>query len=180
MIRTLDRAATDRAAGRKWTAIIIGLLSMNICIVAVTVVCATRDQSFAIEPDYYKKAVEWDRTAKQRDRAAALDWGVSVSLAEPRAGSDQPVVRVTLKGPAATGAVPLDGAQVHAEVFAQARSGSRLNFYAESVGGGVYESPAPIARPGLWEVRLKIRRGPDSLSLTRTLLVSGEKGAATR
>jgi nitrogen fixation protein FixH len=179
MIGTGEQAAGNKAAGRKWAAVIVGLISMNVCIVAVTVVCATRDKSFAIEPDYYKKAVEWDRSALERDRGAALGWGVSVALTPARPGSTEPVVRVSLNGPPSAGA-PLDGAQVQVEAFAQARSGARLKFYAEGVGGGLYEGAADISRPGLWEVRLRVRRGPDSLSLVRTLVVPGSAEGASR
>lgn len=179
MIRTSERAAANKAAGRKWAAVIIGLISMNVCIVTVTVVCATRDKSFAIEPDYYKKAVEWDRTARERDRGASLGWGVTLALAPPPAGSTEPLLRVTLKGPESAGSLPLDGAQVHIEAFAQARSGERLTVYADGIGRGVYQVAAPVTRPGLWEVRLRIRRGPDTQALVRTLLVPGPgKGGA--
>lgn len=176
MIRTPEgRALKSAGAGRRWPAIIIGLISLNMCIVAVTVVCAVRDKSFAIEPDYYKKAVEWDRTARERDRGVAMGWDVAVTLLEPRQGARLPVLRVSLQGPAVAGGTPtpMDGAQVQVEAFAQARSGQRVSAAAEGVGGGVYEVEAPVTRGGVWEVRLKVKRGPDSLSFVRTLLVGG-------
>lgn len=176
MIRTPQGQALKNAgAGRRWPAIIIGLISLNVCIVVVTVVCATRDKSFAIEPEYYKKAVEWDRSARERDRGVALNWDVAVSLIAPRQGSRLPVLHVSLHGPAVAGGapVPMDGAQVQVEAFAQARSGQRVSVVAEGVGGGDYEAEAPVTRAGLWEVRLKVKRGPESLSFVRTLLVPG-------
>lgn len=180
MIRTPEGQALKNAgSGRRWPLIIIGLISLNMCIVAVTVICANSDKSFAIEPDYYKKALDWDRTATARDRGAALGWNVAVTLAEPRKDSSKPVMRVSLQGPASAdgqSTAPLDGAQIQVEAFAQARSGQRVAIDPVGVGGGIYEADAPITRAGLWEVRLKIKRGPDSLSFVRTLLVQGSLG----
>jgi hypothetical protein len=181
MIRTpMGTAIKNAGAGRRWPLIIVGLISMNMCIVATTVVCANMDKSFAVEPDYYKKAVEWDRTARERDRGQALGWDVSVSLAEPKSGETaplQPVLRVVLNSTAAPGSAPLDGAQVLVEAFPQARSSQRVNLIAQGVGGGVYEIGAPINRAGVWEVRLRIKRGPDAISFVRTLIVPGPVAA---
>ncbi|HZW06769.1 MAG TPA: FixH family protein, partial [Phycisphaerales bacterium] len=151
----------------------------NACIVAATVVCATRDKSFAIEPGYYRKAVEWDRTARERDRAAAAGWDVQVALAGPAAGPGASTLRITLHGPAPGGATPLDGAQVQVEMFAQARSSERQTFWAEGAGAGAYTAPVSVQRPGLWEVRLRIKRGPESLLFVRTLVVPGTTGPET-
>lgn len=163
-------------SGARWPAMIIGLLSLNVCIVAVTVVLATRDASFAIEPDYYKKAIEWDRSARERDRGIALGWEVSVERAGPREGAASPLLRVKLHGRPVSGGdgAPLDGAEVRCEVFAQARSGQRYDVVATGVGGGVYEAEVPLTRGGVWEVRLKIKRGPDTVSCVRSLRVPGE------
>ncbi|MDP1663064.1 MAG: FixH family protein [Phycisphaerales bacterium] len=171
----ISPARDTSGSGKGWPAMIIGLLSLNVCIVAVTVVCATRDASFAIEPDYYQKAVEWDRSARERDRGVALGWGVSVERADPREGALLPVLRVRVSGSSATGGggAPLDGAEVRCEVFAQARSGQRFNVVAMGVGGGVYEAEVPLTRGGVWEVRVRVKRGPDAMACVRSLLVPG-------
>lgn len=161
-------------SGKWWPAMIVGLILLNACIVAVTVVCATRDASFAIEPDYYQKAVTWDRSARERDKGVALGWGVTVERVEPRAGAGSPLLRVSLTGPStAERGAPLDGAEVRCEAFAQSRSGERFNVFATGVGGGVYEAEVPLERGGVWEVRLRVRRGPDTATFVRSLLVPG-------
>ena len=35
---------------------------------------ANADPSFSVEPDYYRKAVDWDSTMAQRARNEALGW----------------------------------------------------------------------------------------------------------
>jgi len=47
----------------RWPLIVIGLLLGHMAIMFVAVVLATRDRaSSAVIPDYYQKAVDWDRT----------------------------------------------------------------------------------------------------------------------
>lgn len=177
MIRTAKGEALKKAGtGLRWPLMIIGLLALNMTIVVATIVCATSDHSFAVEPDYYKKAVEWDRTARERDHAAELGWDVGVSLKQPRAGSDRSVICVTISKPSDKGhhesPTLLDGAQVQIEAFPQARSSQRLTGAAVGIGNGEYDFEAPISRTGLWEVRVRINRGPDALAVTRTLIVA--------
>ncbi|MFT3686806.1 MAG: FixH family protein [Phycisphaerales bacterium] len=180
MIKTAKGESLRRAgSGKRWPLMIVGLLGLNATVVVVTIVCATSDRSFAIEPDYYKKAVEWDRAARERDHAAELGWDVQAALVPPAAAAARPVLRVTLNRPAPAGAsaaapTPLDGAQVQVEAFPQARSSQRFSGSAVGVGNGVYEIEAPMTRAGLWEVRIRINRGPDALAVLRTLTVAAE------
>ena len=53
--------AVDKPSIR-WPLIVIGLLLGHMAIMFVAVVLATRDHgSSAVIPDYYQKAVNWDR-----------------------------------------------------------------------------------------------------------------------
>ncbi|MBY0396941.1 MAG: FixH family protein [Thermoleophilia bacterium] len=183
MIRTPHGEALKLAGkGRRWPAMVVGLIGLNASIVITTVVLATSDKSFAIEPDYYKKAVEWDRTARERGHAAELGWDINVSLNPAKARAAGPTLRVTLARPAQTtgqAATPLDGAQVRIEAFPQARSGWRISGAAAGIGKGVYDLDAPVNRPGVWEVRIHIQRGPDAAAVTRTLIVPTAPPTAT-
>src|SRR5512138_3082971 len=44
----------------------------------VFMVLANRDASFAVEPDYYQKALDWDRTMAQEATNRALGWTARV------------------------------------------------------------------------------------------------------
>lgn len=57
-----------RPSGRKWPLLVVGLLSLNVCVCALTVAAATRSPA-VVEPDYYKKALDWDahRASLQRE-----------------------------------------------------------------------------------------------------------------
>lgn len=48
-------------AGRWWPRMIVGLLVLNVGVCVVTVVAATTRPA-QVEPDYYRKALEWDES----------------------------------------------------------------------------------------------------------------------
>jgi hypothetical protein len=55
----------------KWPLIVVGLLVVHMSAMVVAVVIATHHNSGgAVIPDYYQKAVNWDRTQSQLRNAA--------------------------------------------------------------------------------------------------------------
>jgi nitrogen fixation protein FixH len=126
-------------------------------------VVANRDASFAVEPDYYRKAVEWDRTMAQAARNAELGWTVSARL-EPGAGDRARLVTLVRDRAGA----PLTGAAVVVEAFPSARAREIASVALEPTGdAGVHAGLLPSSRPGLWELRLRVTRGAEVF--TRTL-----------
>ena len=54
-------------------ALLVAWAGANIAFVVIT----SRDASFAVEPNYYAKALAWDQTMAQQARNEALGWSVS-------------------------------------------------------------------------------------------------------
>ena len=48
-----------------WVGLILALLAGQIVLMVAMVYLATSDASFAIEPDYYQKGLNWDAVAAQ-------------------------------------------------------------------------------------------------------------------
>lgn len=111
---------------------------------------AISDPSFAIERDYYKKAVAWDETAAQSRENARLGWKVELST-EPR--GKELVVIAKVKD--ARGA-PIQGADVALEAFANSRASSVVRTRLESGTDASYRGGVALTHPGLWEFRLKV------------------------
>ncbi|MBL8999414.1 MAG: FixH family protein, partial [Gemmatimonadetes bacterium] len=158
-------ARSTPARGLFWPALILLLLAGNACIVAATIYLATSDGSFGVEPDYYRKAVEWDQSARLRRQGERLGWTVESSLAPPSRAGEPGRLEVRLLGPQREAAerASLDGAAVEFEVFAHARSADRQRGTLTDLGGGKYAGAVRIDRAGVWEVRLTIHRGSETL-----------------
>ena len=49
-----------RRAAWRWPAILLALLGGHAAICVAMIVVATNDPSFAVEPEYYTRALDWD------------------------------------------------------------------------------------------------------------------------
>ena len=152
-----------RGRGWGWPALIVALLvggaGANIWLMLV----ATGDASFAVEADYYEKALRWDDAMAQEARNARLGWSVAVRL-ERAAQPGEGWVRARVVD---RDGVPVAGARVGVEAFHSARASRIVRAGLTPEAGGGYAARLPLDRPGLWELRVRVERGDQVF--TRTL-----------
>jgi nitrogen fixation protein FixH len=118
---------------------------------------ATHDASFAVEPDYYRKALEWDRTMAQEAANRALGWRITVAAEPaPRPGTLRLVARITDRDGRG-----VDGAAMSVEARHGARAAAPVSGTLAAVAGGRYVADLPLRRAGLWELRFVARRDGD-------------------
>lgn len=160
---------TPKPRGWIWPLVIVGLLGLNVLVVAITVIVAMGDPSVGIEPDYYQKALAWDSDREQRRDPAEDGLDVSIQLlpAPDRHGDGQVVVSL------ARSDAPVEGAQIEAEVFHFARSRERQTVTLAEHGPGVYAASASLRREGNWEIRLRLRTEGRGYQFTRQAEVYG-------
>jgi nitrogen fixation protein FixH len=139
-------------ASWRWPAAVIGLIGGNMLLVAVTVYFATSDPSAAVESNYYQKAVEWDRQARQRAESEKLGWTMTVT----RRDGDQ--VEFALRDREGG---PVTGAVLGGLAFAEARAGKRLPVAASEAEPGRYVASVGFTRGGLWRFDVEARRGAE-------------------
>lgn len=165
--------ATGSAAGRgptralAWPIGIAVILAVSVAANVFMFRLANGDPSFAVEPDYYRKAVHWDDELAQRRHNVELGWRTTAALTP--AGDGGAELRVWLTD--STGA-PLDGATVRAQAFAVGRAAdvSNLTLVASAhPAGGSYAARLPAARAGRWELRLEATRGADRFTAVERL-----------
>lgn len=141
-----------------WPGMIFALLAANVAIVTTTMVLATSDESFAVEPGYDRKAINWDQVAAQRARNAELGWRVIVGPAP--AGS--PIVARLLNA----AGQPISGARVEVVAFHNAHAGNRLDTVLEQLDPGLYRSIEALMRPGSWELRCTVHAAGETYTQT--------------
>jgi nitrogen fixation protein FixH len=146
-----------------WPGMVFVLLAGNMAIVSTMIYAATSDKSFSVEPDYYRKAVEWDRSATQRAHNAAL--GCNVSVAPAPVGAPIAARLVDDQGQA------IRGADVEVVAFHNARASNRLETTLEEIEPGLYRSTEVLMRPGLWELRFTIKIGGEAFTQSVTHVV---------
>ena len=150
-----------RSRGWYWpvglAALLVGSAGANIALVVIT----ARDASFAVEPDYYAKALAWDETMAQEARNETLGWSLALRV-EPTDERGWMTVSARLADRAGA---PLEGARVAIEALHNARASRVLTATLEPSSLG-YAGAMPLSRPGLWEFRARVTRGPDVFTMT--------------
>jgi hypothetical protein len=158
---------TRRRQARTWIGIVIGLLTLSISAHAVLLVYALTDPSFAIEPDYERKAASWDDHQRAVAASARLGWTVDLRSS---AGDAPGMVRLAVTVTDAEGG-PIDEARVEVEAMHVARAASILRATFVTGADGRAQTPLPMRRSGQWEVRYTITRGDDVCVGSRRLSV---------
>lgn len=145
--------------GRMWIVGIFALLGINFTVVGVTVYFALSDPSAAVEPDYYRKGLAWDATARQNEHNRRLGWSADVRI--EHAAANQPAqLRVRLANKLNE---PISGAKIECVYFANTNSGKRATVTLTAVPSepGVYAAPIDVDRDGMWHVRLSAQTAVD-------------------
>jgi nitrogen fixation protein FixH len=145
----------SRRRGLFWALVPVGLLGGILSMHAVLLAGVIEDPSFAVEKDYYDKAVSWDAKMAQDRENTRLGWSAEVATAG--SGRDGRVT-VRIMSP---GDVPVARARVRVEAFHNARASRVASAVLEESTPGVYGSALRLDRPGLWEFRVVVERGTD-------------------
>ena len=149
---------------------LLGIVAVNVTMLFV----ANSDANGSVvEPDYYRKAVQWDSTMAHRAASDRLRWTAAVSLSAgdrvPGQTARTATLRVTLADSAGTGAT---GAVVRAVLIHNADAARPIEVALRDRGDGRYVAELRLTQTGLWEVRLTAERGSERFSVVvRTDLV---------
>lgn len=168
----LQPIPTRRRAYR-WMLVAPALLLFQAAISTLTVYLSVSDPSFASEPDYYRKAVEWDTQAAQQRTQAQLGWRIDLDVATVEHTAGERWVRVLLHD---LGGAPILDAHVTAEAFHHARAADRRQLEFAAGEPGQYAVLMSVKRTGLWEFRVRAIVGAQVLTTTRLLDVAPAVG----
>jgi hypothetical protein len=146
----------------RWPALIVGALVLHVVASLVTVFIATSNPSYAVEEDYYQKALAWDERRAQERYSRELGWQLIVEVAPAAAGSDPTLVARLADG----NGQPLTGARVSVAAFHNARADQILRAELAATGGGAYACPLAMRRSGVWELRFVVDRGGERFTHT--------------
>ncbi len=156
-----------------WPFAIVGLLGMNVTIVGITVFYATSDRSMAVEPNYYQRALAWDRNQIQSTRNAQLGWTLTLEASNPRHGRSD--LALSLRDRSGK---PIEDARIEALAFHNSRASERQTLLLSSMGKGEYSGTLAADRDGLWHFQVTIQHGTNTFTqvVERSLISSDPRG----
>lgn len=116
---------------------------------------ASDDPSFAIEPDYYQKAIAFDSTLAQDRANVRLGWRLTPDLGVVP-GTGKARLSATLTDSAGA---PITGAVVKVAALPVARANEVHEATLAALGAGEYSAQLDSGRQGQWELRFDVRAG---------------------
>ncbi len=141
-----------------WPVIVVSLLAGQMVLLLTTVLLATHDSTFAVEPNYYQQGLHWNDAAAQARANERLGWTVTISLSDSVATNGDREIEIALLN---IDGAPLDGAQIELAAFSHARASERATVSLAARGGGKYAAPFTFRHKGVWEFRVTVTRGPE-------------------
>lgn len=153
----------------RWPLFIIGLLVLQVGLGIFFFMKATSDPSFAVEEDYYQKAVNWEGKQAQDRTNAELGWTLTPIVGPIDESLTTRLLTAELRD---RDDIPLTGATVRVETFHNIRAGEILRAGLVETIPGLYETHLQMQRPGLWEIRFSVVRGTDTFTHTARVHVT--------
>jgi nitrogen fixation protein FixH len=146
------------SSGRHWPFLLAGLLASGVLANVYFMCRAVSDPSFAVEPDYYQKAVAWDAHQAEVRDSAALGWSVALAVApaDPATGQARLIAQFSDRS-----GRPVAGLSVGLQAFHNARAAEVVTARLAETASHAYAADVPVVRPGLWEFRISAARGEE-------------------
>lgn len=144
--------------GIAWPIGIVTVLAVTIAANLYVMYLADHDPSFAIEPNYYAKAVAWDSTLAAAARSRALGWGITPVLSpfSERSGAHLSIALVDSAG------APVRGATVHVNaLFIGDANRVVTATCVETNTPPRYATMLPVGHAGVWELHVTAVRGAE-------------------
>jgi nitrogen fixation protein FixH len=151
-----DQNEVTSRAGRFWAWLPAMLLSSMLLGLGVLAYIAVDDPSFALEPNYYDKAVRWDRTQAAARESERL--GMQLLLTGPLSQKSDGSIELELRVSDRAG-TPLSAASVTLEAFPNAFASRIEHVSLREVSPGMYRGRLSGGTRGLWELRFDVKRG---------------------
>jgi nitrogen fixation protein FixH len=154
----------------RWPIAIVAMIALHATAMVVVIVHASRDPSFAVEPNSYQKALAWDAFSARRHASDLLGWSARAHTERMLDAGRTREIDCDIVDRAGH---PVSGATVALLAFPHARGDQRTRISLRETEPGKYSAHAPMVRDGLWELRLVAQRGADVFTTTMLHTVEG-------
>jgi hypothetical protein len=152
----VNREKPSKSGGMFWAWVPAGLLGSMLVGLGSMAYVAIDDPSFALEPDYYDKAVHWDRSQAEARASQVLGFQLQPTRTLTVASDGTVEVELTLRDRQDN---PLSGAQIRLEAFPNAAAARIESRDLQEAAPGVYQTRLRNGTTGLWELRCVVSHG---------------------
>lgn len=162
--------SAEKRAKRFWIALVVFLFIVQSTIMGSVMHLAIGDPAAAVVPDYHNAALNWDATRRALEAADRLGWQVALNASDVADGRGLRALELIILDADGKG---IDDLVISGKLYHHARAGETYPVDLNSVGQGKYMTLAPAARPGLWQLEIKLDGAAEPVSQSITFKVKG-------
>lgn len=155
-----NNTGTPAKNGKRFTmpAVVLGLLGGHMVFIMVAITLATGDRSFAVVPDYYNKAVDYDQRKAELIASEQLGWQVEL---QPGAAVDAKGERELVVVLRDRDGDPVTHAEVRVSCYHFARAREPVSLELNEWLPGQYVGTSKLSREGFWQFEISAKRGDE-------------------
>lgn len=180
-MRNIEATAASARPNRRspWPWFIVALLGSHVLAMVVAVTIAVRDRSFAVVPNYYQRAVNWDEEQAKFRASEMLGWRVAVETSGHVDPFGRRAVSFVLSD-AQGHAIP--GATLQVEYFHEAHGDEDhdVKLTPDAADPTRFTCLLPMRYAGEWEFHFTANAGNQSFVAKQTQTVSNASGPDRR
>ncbi len=148
----------------RWPMIVIGLLATHVVAMVTVVMVATRDGSFAVTPNYYEKALNWDKAQEQKRASERLGWKVEITT------NDRGELEVRLVDREGRG---IADAEVQVSFYHHAHANELVKLLMKTDGDGRAVQKVTLRHSGLYQFECTAKANQQTYSTSMTQIMQG-------
>lgn len=172
---TAPRAPQGAPAAQRWAsrwawapgALLVTLIGTQVSVLAAVL----DDPTFSTEPDYYRKAVDWDAHMARTRSSQALGWSTRVRVEPAASATGTPSLTLAISD---RNGQPISGARLRALAFFNADAARPLALAPAEVAPGEYRASFGAHHAGVWELRLTAERAAERYETSLRLELARE------
>jgi hypothetical protein len=152
----VNEITTKTRAGTFWAWVPAGLLGSMLLGLGTLAYIAIDDPGFALEPNYYEKAVQWDRSLAEARESQELGFRLEPAHGLILGADGGIEVELELRDRQGR---PVSGAELSLEAFPNAAAHKIHHSKLVEASPGTYRAELRDGASGLWELRCKVAYG---------------------
>ncbi len=151
----MEPTISERAARRKWTVIICGLLGIQLAMSFIAIMLATGDPRHSVVHNYHKQALHWNEKAAASHASQTLGWKWEASVAEHADANGLRTITIVLRDAQDE---PINLALVSLQLVHHARSQEvqQIELLPVPEQPGTYCGEALLRHSGIWQLDLRV------------------------
>jgi nitrogen fixation protein FixH len=154
-VRSIEGTSTSSPNGvakpkgsMRWPIIVIALLAIHFTLMLTAAAIATRDRSFAVLPNYYENAINWDKSRAQQRASDQLGWKLSIEPSTTINPLGERAVKFVLSD--ASGK-PIENAQLSMTYYHHAHAAEPKDVKLSESSAGEFVAKLPMRYAGIWQ-----------------------------